>query len=69
MIVFPEDYQGQVSSDGAPYEIRNAAGDRLQAFWTEPFVMRPPHMPLTAEQKGKLYAAFDASGVTLTQAA
>jgi 4-hydroxy-tetrahydrodipicolinate synthase len=32
-------------------------------------VMRPPHMPLTAEQKGKLFAAFDACGVTLTKAA
>ena len=32
-------------------------------------VMRPPHMPLTSEQKGKLFAAFDACGVTLTQAA
>ncbi len=32
-------------------------------------VMRPPHMPLTADQKGKLFAAFDACGVTLTQAA
>jgi 4-hydroxy-tetrahydrodipicolinate synthase len=32
-------------------------------------VMRPPHMPLNSEQKGKLFAAFDACGVTLTQAA
>jgi 4-hydroxy-tetrahydrodipicolinate synthase len=32
-------------------------------------VMRPPHMPLTVEQKGKLFAAFDACGVTLTKAA
>ncbi len=32
-------------------------------------VMRPPHMPLNAEAKGKLFAAFDACGVTLTKAA
>jgi 4-hydroxy-tetrahydrodipicolinate synthase len=32
-------------------------------------VMRPPHMPLSAEQKAKLFATFDAVGATLTKAA
>jgi 4-hydroxy-tetrahydrodipicolinate synthase len=31
--------------------------------------MRPPHMPLNGEAKAKLFAAFDACGVTLTKAA
>ena len=31
--------------------------------------VRPPHVKLTAEQQAKLFAAFDACGVTLAQAA
>ncbi len=31
--------------------------------------MRPPHLPLTAEQQAKLFTAFDASGVQLAKAA
>lgn len=31
--------------------------------------MRPPHLKLTAEQQAKLFAAFDACGVQLAQAA
>jgi 4-hydroxy-tetrahydrodipicolinate synthase len=31
--------------------------------------MRPPHLQLTAEQKAKLFAAFDACGVELARAA
>jgi 4-hydroxy-tetrahydrodipicolinate synthase len=31
--------------------------------------IRPPHVKLTAEQKAKLFAAFDACGVTLAKAA
>lgn len=31
--------------------------------------IRPPHLRLTAEQEAKLFAAFDASGVTLAKAA
>ena len=31
--------------------------------------MRPPHMPLGGEARGKLFAAFDACGVALTRAA
>ncbi len=31
--------------------------------------MRPPHLALTAEAKAKLFATFDACGVTLAQAA
>ena len=36
------------------------------ARWTN---IRPPHLKLTAEQEAKLFAAFDASGVTLARAA
>ena len=36
------------------------------ADWT---IIRPPHLKLSAEQEGKLFAAFDASGVTLAKAA
>jgi 4-hydroxy-tetrahydrodipicolinate synthase len=36
------------------------------ARWT---IIRPPHTKLTAEQEAKLFAAFDASGVTLAKAA
>ena len=36
-----------------------------QAIWD---VIRPPHMPLTAEQKTKLFATFDACGLTLKAA-
>jgi hypothetical protein len=31
--------------------------------------MRPPHLKLTGEQQAMLFAAFDASGVQLAQAA
>lgn len=31
--------------------------------------IRPPHLPLNAEQKAKLFAAFDACGLTLARAA
>lgn len=31
--------------------------------------IRPPHLPLTAEQEAKLFGAFDASGVELARAA
>ena len=31
--------------------------------------MRPPHLKLTAEQQARLFAAFDACGVQLAQAA
>ena len=31
--------------------------------------IRPPHVKLTAEQKAKLFAAFDACGVELAKAA
>ncbi len=31
--------------------------------------IRPPHLKLTAEQEARLFAAFDASGVTLAKAA
>ncbi len=34
--------------------------------WTN---IRPPHLQLTAEQQAKLFAAFDACGVTLAKAA
>lgn len=36
------------------------------ADWT---IIRPPHLKLNAEQEAKLFAAFDASGVTLAKAA
>lgn len=36
------------------------------ARWT---IIRPPHTRLSAEQESKLFAAFDASGVTLAKAA
>lgn len=36
------------------------------ADWT---IIRPPHLKLSAEQEAKLFAAFDASGVTLAKAA
>lgn len=36
------------------------------ADWT---IIRPPHLKLTTEQEAKLFAAFDASGVTLAKAA
>lgn len=39
------------------------AGD---AAWTN---IRPPHLKLTAEQEAKLFATFDACGVTLAKAA
>lgn len=32
-------------------------------------IIRPPHLPLSAEQEGKLFAAFDASGFALAKAA
>ena len=31
--------------------------------------IRPPHLKLTAEQQAKLFAALDASGITLAKAA
>lgn len=36
------------------------------ADWT---IIRPPHLKLTAAQEAQLFAAFDASGVTLARAA
>ena len=39
---------------------------KLDADWK---IIRPPHLPLSAEQEGKLFAAFDASGFALAKAA
>jgi 4-hydroxy-tetrahydrodipicolinate synthase len=42
------------------------ARQTCDAGWTS---IRPPHLKLTAEQQAKLFAAWDASGITLAKAA